>query len=160
VTATAGPAVLHGRAALLAAVGAEVGVSDWVRITQAEVDAFADVTGDHQWIHVEVERARAGQFGGTIVHGFFTLSLVPRLQAAVFTLDGFEFGLNYGLNKVRFPAPFPVGGRVRLHVACDEVQDVARGIQVLFTNTFECEGAAKPVCVAQTVFRLYGERTT
>lgn len=153
-------AVLHGGAGVRAAVGTEVGVSDWVTIDQAAVDAFAEVTGDHQWIHVDVERARAGTFGGTIVHGFFTLSLVPRLQAAVFSMDGFEFGLNYGLDKVRFPAPFPVGGRVRLRVTCDDVQDVAGdGLQVRFTNVFECEGVAKPVCVAQTVFRLYGDRT-
>jgi acyl dehydratase len=152
--------VLTGGAGVRAAAGTEVGVSDWIGIDQAAVDAFADVTGDHQWIHVDVERAKAGAFGGTIVHGFFTLALVPQLQHAVFRMDGFEFGLNYGLNKVRFPAPFPVGGRVRLRVRCDDVRDVdGGGLQVQFTNVFECEGVAKPVCVAETVFRLYGDTT-
>lgn len=152
------PVALVGQEGLRAAVGREVGVSEWISIDQDEVDAFATVTGDHQWIHVDTDRARDSQFGTTIVHGFFTLSLAPRLQAEVFSLEGFEFGLNYGLNKVRFPAPFPVGSRVRLRVTCDEVEEVSGGVQVVFTNVFELEDTAKPACVAQTLFRLYGEQ--
>lgn len=148
--------VLDGQRGLQDAVGTELGVSPWVQITQAEVDAFADLTGDHQWIHVDVARAKASRFGGTIVHGYLTLSLLPRLQHEIYRIDGFEFGLNYGLNRVRFPAPVPVGGSIRLHVALDEVRDVPGGLQGVMTATFELAGSEKPGCVAEQVFRVYG----
>jgi acyl dehydratase len=148
--------VLDGPEELRAAVGTELGVSDWLEITQPEVDAFAELTRDHQWIHVDVERAKAGQFGSTIVHGFFTLSLVSCLQHAIYRIDGFEYGLNYGLDRVRFPAPVPVGGRVRLRVTLDVVQEVAGGLQAKLKNTFELEGGTKPVCVAEQLIRVYG----
>ena len=149
--------VLHGRRGLQEAVGTELGVSSWIRITQPEVDAFADLTGDHQWIHVDVARAAGSRFGGTIAHGFLTLSLLPRLQQEIYRIEGFEFGLNYGLNRVRFPAPVPVGGRIRLSVVFDELQEVPGGLQGIITATFEIEGSDKPGCVAEQVFRVYGE---
>jgi acyl dehydratase len=149
--------ILQGSDGLRAALGSELGVSDWLEVSQDDVNAFADVTGDHQWIHVDVERAKDSQFGGTIAHGFFTLSLAPRLQSEVFRIDGFDFGLNYGLNKVRFPSPTPVGSRVRLRVALTELTDVPGGMQALLINTFECEGIDKPVCIAEMLVRVYGE---
>lgn len=148
--------VLNGRRGLQEAVGTELGVSPWVQITQAEVEAFADLTGDHQWIHVDVARARASRFGGTIAHGFLTLSLLPRLQHTIYRIEGIEFGLNYGLNRVRFPAPVPVGGRLRLRVTFDELREVPGGLQGIITATFELEGSDKPACVAEQVFRVYG----
>ncbi|HUZ25988.1 MAG TPA: MaoC family dehydratase [Streptosporangiaceae bacterium] len=147
--------VLRGPKALHDHAGQELGVSGWVRITQAEVDAFADLTHDHQWIHVDVERARASAFGTTIVHGYFTLSLAPRLQDEIYRVDGFGFGLNYGLNRVRFPAPLPVGDRVRLRVTLEAVQEVPGGLQCTITDTFERDGGGKPVCVAEMIFRMY-----
>src|SRR5437763_1938199 len=104
---------LTGMEELRAHVGQELGTSSWHLVTQEEIDAFADITGDHQWIHVDVERAKASPFGGTIAHGYYTLSLAPRVLDEVWDLQGFAFGLNYGLNRVRFPAPLPVGSRVR-----------------------------------------------
>jgi acyl dehydratase len=140
-----------------AAVGEDLGTSEWHEITQAAVDAFADVTGDHQWIHVDVERAKRSAFGGTIAHGYFTLSLGPRLADDVYRFEGIAFGVNYGLDRVRFPAPVPVGSRVRLRVKLDAVTDVAGGIQVKLIQTFEREGHDKPVCVAEMLVRLYAE---
>jgi acyl dehydratase len=147
--------ILDGPEMLRAAVGTELGVSDWITVSQAEVDAFADLTGDHQWIHVDVERARASDFHGTIAHGFFTLSMAPRLQDQIYRIDGFAFGLNYGLNRVRFPAPFPVGDRLRLRVSLTALTEVGGGLQGEITNTFEREGGDKPVCVAEMLFRVY-----
>jgi acyl dehydratase len=137
------------------AEGEVLGTSDWHEITQADVDTFADVTGDHQWIHVDVERARQTPFGGTIAHGYYTLSLAPRLSDQILRLDGFAFGLNYGLNKVRFPAPVPVGARVRLTCKLAKLEDIPGGAQVTFENTFEVEGGEKPVCVAESLARVY-----
>jgi acyl dehydratase len=137
------------------AEGEVLGTSDWHEITQADVDTFADVTGDHQWIHVDVERARQTPFGGTIAHGYYTLSLAPRLSDQILRLDGFAFGLNYGLNKVRFPAPVPVGARVRLTCKLAKLEDIPGGAQVTFENTFEVEGGDKPVCVAESLARVY-----
>jgi len=136
-------------------VGQELGVGDWHLVTQEAIDAFADVTGDDQWIHVDVERAKDSPFGGTIAHGYYTLSLVPRFAYALYAIEGFAFAVNYGVDKVRFPAPLPVGSRVRMRVAIAAVEDVAGGIQVATTCTFEREGGDKPVCVAETLARYF-----
>jgi acyl dehydratase len=140
---------------LRAAEGETLGTSDWHDVTQEDIDAFADVTGDHQWIHVDPERARDTPFGGTIAHGYYTLSLAPRLSAQVLSLDGFAFALNYGLNKVRFPAPLPVGGRVRITARLAGLEDVPGGVQMTLELTFERDGGDKPVCVAETLSRVY-----
>jgi acyl dehydratase len=146
---------ITGLEELKAAHGDTLGTSDWHEVTQKDVDAFADVTGDHQFIHVDVERAKQTPFGGTIAHGFFTLSLLPYLNNQVFALEGFAFALNYGLNKVRFPAPVPVGAKVRSSPRIKEVTDVPGGAQIVFETTFEIEGGEKPVCVAESVVRVY-----
>jgi acyl dehydratase len=137
-----------------AATGTDLGTSDWVRIDQDRIDRFAEATGDHQWIHVDVERAKAGPFGGTIAHGYLTLSLVPMLGAQVFSLETPGAKLNYGVNKVRFPAPVPVGSRVRAHARLVDVAEVPAGRQATFGWTVEIEGAPKPGCVAETVVLL------
>jgi acyl dehydratase len=136
------------------AVGEDLGASDWLEITQDRVDAFADATGDHQWIHVDVERAKDGPFGGTIAHGYLTLSLVPYLGSQVFALETPGARLNYGVNKVRFPNPVRVGSRVRAHVGIVEVSDIPTGKQMLLKYVIEIEGADKPACVAETVVLL------
>jgi acyl dehydratase len=136
------------------AAGTDLGSSDWVRIDQARVNQFADATGDHQWIHVDVERAKDGPFGGTIAHGYLTLSLVPWLGSQVFTLRTPGAKLNYGVNKVRFPNPVRVGKRVRSHVAIGEVVDIKSGKQMTVRHTIEIEGEEKPACVAETVVLL------
>jgi acyl dehydratase len=140
---------------LRANVGEELGVSDWHDVTQDAIDAFAAVTGDDQWIHVDPERARQTPFGGTIAHGYYTLSLHPALVKQVLRLEGFAFAVNYGLNKVRFPAPLPVGNRVRMRVELLAVDDVLGGVQITMKFTFEGEGALKPVCVAESLTRVY-----
>ncbi|MCB0894970.1 MAG: MaoC family dehydratase [Nocardioidaceae bacterium] len=137
-----------------AASGEDIGTSDWLTIEQDRVDRFAEATGDHQWIHVDVERAAAGPFGGTIAHGYLTLSLVPYLGSQVFALDTPGAKLNYGVNKVRFPSPVRVGSRVRAHVALGEVTDIPAGKQMTLRYTIEIEGEAKPACVAETVVLL------
>jgi acyl dehydratase len=137
-----------------AASGEELGTSDWVTVDQERVDGFAEATGDHQWIHVDVERARTGPFGGTIAHGYLTLSLVPFLGSQVFSLETPGAKLNYGVNKVRFPHPVLVGKRVRAHVALGEVTDLPAGMQMILRYTVEIEGEAKPACVAETVVLL------
>jgi acyl dehydratase len=139
-----------------AAAGEELGTSDWVEVTQEQVDKFADATGDHQWIHVDVERAKAGPFGGTIAHGYLTLSMVPALGAQVMALDTPGAKLNYGVNKVRFPNPVRVGSRVRAHVTLGEVTDLPTGKQLTVRYTIEVEGQDKPACVAETVVLLLG----
>ncbi|QNN53703.1 MaoC family dehydratase [Nocardioides mesophilus] len=136
------------------ATGKELGTSDWVTIDQDRVDRFADATGDHQWIHVDVERAKAGPFGGTIAHGYLTLSLVPWLGSQVFALETPGAKLNYGVNKVRFPTPVPVGSRVRAHVSVVEVSDVPAGKQMVLRYVVELEGSDKPACVAESVVLL------
>jgi len=140
---------------LRAKVGEELGVSDWHDVTQEAVDAFAEVTGDDQWIHTDPQRATRTPFGGTIAHGYYTLSLHPALAKEVFAFEGFEFAVNYGLNRVRFPAPLPVGNRVRMRVALLAVEDVLGGVQITMKLTFEGEGALKPVCVAESLTRVY-----
>lgn len=140
---------------LKAAVGTEVGVGDWLEIDQARIEKFADATEDHQWIHVDPERAAQGPFGTTVAHGFLTLSLIPGLVQGFTSVEGAKMGVNYGLNKVRFPAPVPSGSRVRARVELAEVNDVPGGVQVVSRVTVERDGGDKPVCVAETVSRLY-----
>ena len=136
--------------------GQVLGTSDWHEVTQEAIDQFADVTGDHQWIHVDAERARRTPFRGTIAHGYYTLSLGPMLADEIFMLEGFAFTINYGLNRVRFPAPMPVGQRVRMTARLVKLEDAPGGAQLTVELTFEREGGDKPVCVAQPVFRYYG----
>lgn len=137
-----------------AAANSEIGTTEWVEITQERVDTFADATGDHQWIHVDVERAASGPFGGTIAHGYLTLSLVPYLGSLVFALETPGAKLNYGVNKVRFPNPVRVGKRVRGVVGFGEVTDLPTGKQLIIKYTVEIEDETKPACVAETVVLL------
>jgi acyl dehydratase len=139
---------------LTAAVGEELGTSDWLEVTQDRVDAFADATGDHQWIHVDVERAKDGPFGGTIAHGYLTLSLIPQFTPQIFSLETPGARLNYGVNKVRFPNPVPVGSRIRATASLESVTDVTAGKQMVTKYVVEIEGADKPACVAETVVLL------
>jgi acyl dehydratase len=136
-------------------VGQRLGASPWHEVTQEQVNMFADATGDRQWIHVDPQRAAAGPFGGPVAHGFLTLSLAPLLVAEVLKVADASVTINYGLNRVRFPAPLPVGGRVRADVTCTGVDDVPGGLQATFIVTFEREGGTKPVCVAELLLR-YG----
>jgi acyl dehydratase len=136
------------------ATGEQLGSSDWFVIDQDRVDTFADATGDHQWIHVDVERAAAGPFGGTIAHGYLTLSLLPVLGSQIFALDTPGAKLNYGVNKVRFPSPVPVGSRIRATASVVGVVDVPAGKQLTLGWVIEIEGAPKPACVAETVVLL------
>lgn len=141
----------HGIAALERAVGTHLGYSDWHEITQDRIDTFADATGDHQWIHVDPERAAAGPFGTTIAHGYLTLSLVSMLVWEVYSVEGFAMGVNYGANKLRFPAPVPVGSKVRGGVELVSVTPGGGGCQVIARVTIELEGGDKPACVVDTV---------
>ena len=141
---------------LAACVGQEVAVSDWLTITQEQVNLFAEATGDHQWIHVDPEKAKAGPFGGPIAHGFLTLSLLPKFFESALEIVQSRMGVNYGLNKVRFMAPVPVGSRLRARMkllACDPIDN--QGVQMTWEVTVEREGAAKPVCVAESLVRRY-----
>jgi len=147
---------ITGPEELKSKIGEELGVSDWYEVTQERINAFAEATEDFQWIHVEPERASQTPFGGTIAHGLFTLSLGPKFSYELFTLDGFTFGLNYGYGKVRFPAPVPVGSQVRMRATLTAVDDVPGGLQITITQTFEVEGGEKPVCVAESLSRVYG----
>ncbi|MEY3618651.1 MAG: putative 3-hydroxyacyl-thioester dehydratase [Actinomycetota bacterium] len=147
--------VINGIEGLKSAVGEHLGYSDYMEITQERVNQFADATGDHQWIHVDVERAMSGPFGGPIAHGYLTLSLGPALYPTVVRIEGFSMGVNYGANKVRFPSPVPVGARLRLGVKLLQVEEIAGGVQTTMEFTFECEGAPKPSCVAEIIFRSY-----
>ena len=146
---------LHGIDELKARVGDELGVSSWHEVTQDAIDQFAEVTGDHQWIHVDPERAKDTPFGGTIAHGYYSVSLIPRFSYELFSLEGVAFGLNYGANKIRFPAPLPVGSRVRMRMTLQDVTDIAGGAQITMLCTLEREGGDKPVCVAETLSRVY-----
>jgi acyl dehydratase len=148
--------VINGLDDLKSRVGEELGVSDWLEVTQEAIDAFADATGDHQWIHVDPERAKDTPFGGTIAHGLYTLGLGPQFSYSLFEVAGVAFGLNYGYNKVRFPAPLPVGSRVRMRATLSAADEVPGGVQFMVTQTFEREGGDKPVCVAESLTRVYG----
>ena len=136
-------------------VGEQLGYSEWHEVTQDRVNQFAEATGDHQWIHVDPERAKSGPFGGPIAHGYLTISLAPVLLGSVIRVDGISMGVNYGLNKLRFPSPVPVGSKLRLGAVLAGVEDVAGGVQVTMDLTFEVDGQAKPACVAQAVYRYY-----
>jgi len=146
---------INGVDEMKALVGEHLGYSPYVEITQEQVNLFADATGDHQWIHIDVERAKAGPFGGPIAHGYLTLSLGPSLYSQIVEISGFSMGVNYGTNKVRFPSPVPVGSRLRLGARLLSVDDIAGGVQASVEFTFEVEGASKPSCVAEVVFRNY-----
>ncbi|MCX2729751.1 MaoC family dehydratase [Saccharopolyspora sp. NFXS83] len=136
------------------ALGAELGTSDWLTITQEQVDGFADATLDHQWIHVDADRAAQGPFGGTIAHGFLTLSLLSALNAQTYRFENVKMGINYGLNKVRFPNPVRVGARVRSRTRLAEITEIDGGLQLTVESTVEIEGADKPACVAQGLTRV------
>jgi acyl dehydratase len=146
---------LTGLDEVKAHVGKELGVSEWHLVTQEKIDQFAAVTGDDQWIHVDIERAKESPFGGTIAHGYYTLSLAPRFSYDMFNFEGFAFGVNYGLNRVRFPAPMPVGQKVRMRAKLASVEEIPGGAQITSELTFEREGGEKPVCVAETLARVY-----
>jgi acyl dehydratase len=137
-------------------VGQELGVSDWHEVTQVEIDAFADATEDHQFIHVDPERAKETPFGSTIAHGLYTLSLGPKFSYAMFSVENIAFGLNYGYDRVRFPAPVPVNSKVRMRAELVSVDDIPGGVQFKVKQTFEVEGSEKPVCVAESLARVYG----
>ena len=147
--------VLNGADELKAKVGEHLGYSSYHEVTQEQVSLFADATGDHQWIHVDPERAKTGPFGGPIAHGYLTLSLAPSLIPEIVQVHGFSMGVNYGCEKVRFPSPVPVGANLRAGAELVGVDDVAGGVQVSMKLTFEVEGASKPSCVAEVVYRYY-----
>ena len=138
-------------------VGTELGTSEWYEVTQEHVNLFADATGDHQWIHVDPERAtKESPFGGPIAHGYLTLSLLVPLFGGVLRMTDTVMGVNYGLNKVRFPSPVPVGAKVRLTATLSGIEDIAGGKQLTFSCVIEREGGDKPVCIAEPVYRYYG----
>jgi acyl dehydratase len=145
--------VFDGVESLRAANGHDLGVSDWITITQDRVDRFADATNDHQWIHVDPERARSGPFGSTIAHGFLTLALWPELFYSMVSVQGVRLAVNYGSDRVRFPAPVLTGCRVRAAIRILSVDDVPGGVQVRYEYVVKAEGAAKPSCVAQILIR-------
>jgi len=152
-----GQRVINGIDELRPLTGQEVGLSDWFEVTQQRINDFADVTGDHQWIHVDVERAKTDSpFHGTIAHGFLTLSLISRFAGQAVRVKGdFKMGINYGLNRLRFPAPVPSGSRIRAHFTLQSVDDLTGGFQVTWAVTVEIEGAQKPCLAAEWVVRYY-----
>ena len=146
----------NGLDGLKALAGTSLGHTGWLEITQERVDAFADATDDHQWIHVDRERAAAGPFGGTIAHGFLTLSLIIPLFGELLAVKGVSMGINYGLNRVRFPAPVPVGSKIRMTAQLGAAEDAGvNAVQAVVDFTIEVEGSDKPACVAQGVYRYY-----
>jgi acyl dehydratase len=147
--------IFQGTAELKLAEGENIGASDWIMIDQERINEFAKATGDYQWIHVDVERAAASPFGSTIAHGLLTLSLIPVIVGQIYRVEGIRHALNYGFGKVRFPAPVPVGSKVRGSVTLLSVTDVDGGVQVSGQVTIEREGSAKPVCVAESLSRFY-----
>lgn len=138
---------------LAAAAGEELGSSDWVVVDQERIDTFADATGDHQWIHVDPARAAEGPFGGTIAHGLLTLSLLPMFLHQIYRVDGVRMAVNYGLNKARFPAPVPVGAKLRANSTLAEVTQLDGAVQAVVATTIEIEGGAKPACVVTSIVR-------
>ncbi|WP_433193680.1 MaoC family dehydratase [Nocardia sp. CA-107356] len=143
--------VFNGIGELEQAVGTHLGYSEWHTVTQEQIDLFAEATGDHQWIHVDPERAAQGPFGTTIAHGYLTLSLLPLLVSQVYRVDGLKMGINYGCNKVRFPSPVPSGSRVRASVELAEIKPTGAGFQVMARVTIERDGGDKPACVAEAL---------
>ncbi|HJV59307.1 MAG TPA: MaoC family dehydratase [Albitalea sp.] len=136
-------------------VGQEIGVSDWITVDQQRINLFADATGDHQWIHVDPARAAAGPFGTPVAHGFLTLSLLPEMSASAFHVEQARMGVNYGLNRVRFPSPVPVDSRLRGHFKLLSYEPIEGGVQMVVEVTMEREGSAKPVCVAESIVRRF-----
>jgi acyl dehydratase len=147
--------VAHGLDGLRKLAGTDLGPTEWLEITQDRVDRFADATGDHQWIHVDVERARSGPFGGTIAHGYLTLALLIPLWTQLLRIEGIGMAVNYGLNRVRFPAPVPVGSHVRLRAHVATVEEVRDGVQLTVAFTVEVRGADKPAVVAEALYRYH-----
>jgi acyl dehydratase len=146
--------VFSGPDELVKAVGTELGASEWLAVEQDRVDLFADATGDHQWIHIDPERAASGPFGGTIAHGYLTLSLLPVLTQGIYAIEGIRMAVNYGLNKVRFITPVKVGSRVRAVLTLDSVTEVAGGLQIVATAVVQIDGIDKPAAVAETLTRV------
>jgi acyl dehydratase len=136
-------------------VGKEIGVSDWMEVDQDRIDLFANATNDHQWIHVDPQRAAEGPFGAPIAHGYLTLALLPPLMNDIFEVPNKRMGINYGLNKVRFPSPLPVNSLVRVRLGIASVDDVPDGVQVVWLATVERQGGDKPVCIAESITRIY-----
>ncbi|WP_405936051.1 MaoC family dehydratase [Streptomyces sp. NBC_00726] len=149
------PRVFESAQELRDGVGEQLGYSDWLEVDQKRIDLFADATGDHQWIHVDPEKAAAGPFGKTIAHGYLTLSLLPALVPQVMAVEGARMGINYGTNKVRFPSPVPVGSRVRATAVLKSVEEAGGGVQITAVVTVEREDGDKPACVAESVSRYY-----
>ncbi|NGN66644.1 MaoC family dehydratase [Streptomyces sp. A7024] len=149
------PRIFKSIEELKAAAGEQLGYSDWLEVDQKRIDLFAEATGDHQWIHVDPEKAASGPFGTTIAHGYLTLSLLPLFGPQLLAVEGVKMGVNYGTNKVRFPAPVPVGSRVRATARIVDIADVTGGAQLTVAFTIEREGGEKPVCVAESVSRYY-----
>jgi len=145
--------VVNGPEALRELAGTHLGWTGWHEVDQKQIDLFADATGDHQWIHVDPERAAKGPFGAAIAHGYLTLSLAPVLLGDLLKVEGMAFGVNYGCNKVRFPSPVKVGSRLRMGAEVDSVEDVPGGVQATYKLTLETEGSDKPSCVAEVVYR-------
>jgi acyl dehydratase len=137
------------------AVGQHVGYGEWHTVTQEQINAFADATGDHQWIHIDPERAAKGPFGTTVAHGYLTLSMIPMLVSGIMRTNGVRMGVNYGLNKVRFPAPVPVGSKLRAGIKILSVDPLSGGAHIVNEVTVERDGGDKPCCVAETVSRYY-----
>ena len=153
----AGMKTFHSYSAVLASIGQEVAVSDWITITQAQIQMFADATGDQQWIHTDPERAAKGPFGAPIAHGFLTLALLPQFFESAFEIEGAKMGVNYGLNRVRFMAPVPVNSRLRARMTLQAAERIEPdGIQMTWLVTVEREGSDKPVCVAESLARSFG----
>lgn len=149
------PRVFTSADELRAGVGEQLGHSDWLEIDQKRIDLFAEATGDHQWIHVDPERAASGPFGTTIAHGYLTLSLLPALVPQILRVENVKMGINYGTNKVRFPSPVPVGSRLRASAVLKDVSDAGEGVQITMLVTVEREGGGKPACVAESVSRYH-----
>lgn len=150
------PRLIPGLEGLRALIGQRLGTSEWYDVTQERVTAFADATGDHQWIHIDPVRAKTeSPYGTTIAHGFFTLSLAIALSDQAFRVEGVKMIVNYGLNRVRFPSSVKVGARIRLHVDLQEIVEASQGVQAVIKETFEVEGEPRPACVAEHVLRLF-----
>lgn len=153
---TSQPVIAQGTGGLRELVGTTLGPTEWFDVTQDRVNNFAEATDDHQWIHVDVERARAeSPFKTTIAHGYLTLSLVPHFMPELLQVAGFSMGINYGTERVRFPTPVPVGSRLRATLTVDEVTEIPNGVQFLVNFTIELDGSDKPACVASIVLRNY-----
>ncbi|MEU0283604.1 MaoC family dehydratase [Streptomyces sp. NPDC088147] len=149
------PRIFTSAEELRAGIGEQLGHSEWLEIDQKRIDLFAEATGDHQWIHVDPERAAAGPFGTTIAHGYLTLSLLPVFVPQILRVENVQMGINYGTNKVRFPSPVPVGSRLRASAVLTDVAEAGGGVQLTTLVTVEREGGEKPACVAESVSRFY-----